>query len=160
MTGAAYLDVVGANDLRGVASNDLSGVRIGAIDEHLDLGGFAARDATAEIHGNHESAARFVGGEGILRLLIGGPRNDMEAEGTAESVDEFLGSERGIEILHDDGEIVDSEGNGGSLQQEQHHGKDQGEGHGEPIAQKLREFLAGLSQDTSHVRATRAATFR
>ena len=58
-----------------------------------------------------------------------------------------------VEVLHDDRQVVDGERDGRPQQQQQNERKHQRESERAIVANDLRQFLAGLGENASHVRS-------
>jgi hypothetical protein len=84
------------------------------------------------------------------RGFIHRPGNDVESDRGAEGVNKLVGCRGAVEILHDDGQLIDGEGERHAQQGEEHHGKHQREREGAPVADDLGEFLSCLRDDSSH----------
>jgi hypothetical protein len=65
-------------------------------------------------------------------------------------VGQFLGRLRLIQVLYNDGEILHGQRNGRSLQQQQNHGEQERQHHGEAVAEKLRQFFSCLRENSPH----------
>src|SRR5579864_6650096 len=142
--------VVRANDLRRIARDDLRRILVRSIDQNLHGSVFAARDLASIIFRDDQRATRFVGSEGLFRLFVRGPRGDVEAQRLAKGIDQFLGSLRLIEVLHDDGKIAHGQRDSSGLQQQQYHGEQERQHHRQAVAKKLRQFFLGLRENSPH----------
>ncbi len=85
-----------------------------------------------------------VAREREFRRAVGGPGDDGEGEGGAKGVDEAARGYGTIEVLHDDGEVMDGERERGAEEEEEDQRQQQGEDQCQAVAEDLREFLAGL----------------
>ena len=60
-------------------------VSVRAVNKHLHRGVFAARDVAAEVIRNDQAPRRLVCGEGLLGLLVRGPRDYVKTERLRET---------------------------------------------------------------------------